>query len=113
MDELKIKLEVSKGDLEKATQFTLTGKIHASKVFNKRGVQGVKQSMWSSKHLMEVRDLGDNRYGLSFSKQGVMEATIENGPWTVMRYCLILQKWEVEKAIQEINFSKVNIWVQL
>ncbi|PPD91979.1 hypothetical protein GOBAR_DD11071 [Gossypium barbadense] len=42
-----------------------------------------------------------------------MEATIENGPWTVMAYYLILRKWEVEKVIQEIDFSKVNIWVQL
>ncbi|XVF69653.1 hypothetical protein PTKIN_Ptkin11bG0099000 [Pterospermum kingtungense] len=40
------------------------------------------------------------------------EALVES-PWTVMRCCLNLKKWEIGQAIQDICFQKVSFWVQV
>ncbi|MBA0740042.1 hypothetical protein Gogos_013265 [Gossypium gossypioides] len=38
--DLEIQLEAAKGDLNRATGFTLVGKIHANKTLNRRGLKG-------------------------------------------------------------------------
>lgn len=38
--DLEIQLESAKGDLNKATRFTLVGKIHVNKTLNRKGLKG-------------------------------------------------------------------------
>ncbi|KAK5793844.1 hypothetical protein PVK06_035004 [Gossypium arboreum] len=63
-DELEIQLETAKGGLERATKFTLVGKIHANKTPNRRGFKWVLQSIWSEAELEKVWELGENMYAL-------------------------------------------------
>ncbi|MBA0767712.1 hypothetical protein Gotri_016572, partial [Gossypium trilobum] len=58
---------LAKGDLNRATRFTLVGKIHANKTLNRRGLKGFLQSIWSRAEQKEVRELGNNMYTLSLA----------------------------------------------
>ncbi|PPS17427.1 hypothetical protein GOBAR_AA03147 [Gossypium barbadense] len=84
-DELEIQLETAKGGLERATKFTLVGRIHANKTPNRRGFKWVLQSIWSEAELEKKWAVNRKIQELDFTKE-----------WVKVR----------EKGRQEISFHK-------
>lgn len=68
------------------------------------------QSIWFESEPGEVRELRGNLYALSFINLEVTGSILENGPWTMMGFCLNLMRWATNRTIQELDFSKVSIW---
>ena len=94
-------------------QNTLLGKIIAEKPLNSRGVKNILQSLWPKADKTEIAQMGMNLYVISFTEEAAMAAALANGPWSVMGHCLNLKKWEMEKTVNEVNFTKVYFWVQI
>ncbi|OMO96966.1 hypothetical protein CCACVL1_04733 [Corchorus capsularis] len=111
--DLEIELDVDQEEVGNAMRCALMGKIITNRVLSKRGVIGILQSIWSPKDLIEVREIGNNVYGLLFSNEEVTEMVLERGPWTVMGHCICFKKWEIEKTLMEMEFREVIFWVQI
>ncbi|OMO50989.1 reverse transcriptase [Corchorus capsularis] len=112
-DELIVELEVSREEIQATTEYGLIGKVIVDRILNKRGVMNVLQAIWPIKVLQRVFDLGPNLYGFSFADRKSMELALSCGPWTVIGYCLCLQRWDASKAVTKIQFNTVNYWVQV
>ncbi|XVE87884.1 hypothetical protein DITRI_Ditri19aG0024400 [Diplodiscus trichospermus] len=46
---------------------------------------------------------------ISFRDRVSMEKAIENGPWSIMGNVMNLKMWELDRAVQEIDFTKLEI----
>ena len=73
----------------------------------------VLKNVWSSKEVVDVKELNGNLYAISFVGKKSMEKQIEEGHWSVMGCYLNLKRWEVDKLVQKICFSKVIFWIQI
>ncbi|OMP08294.1 hypothetical protein COLO4_06602 [Corchorus olitorius] len=112
-EDLEIVLETQEEGVREATKFTVIGKILTEKPLNRRGVVGVIQSTWPRKEIVAVREMGSNLYAISFASQKFMEEVLANGPWSVMGCSLNLRKWEIGQVISDLDFSKIDFWIQV
>ncbi|XVE86659.1 hypothetical protein DITRI_Ditri18aG0052300 [Diplodiscus trichospermus] len=110
--DLEIKLEVDKGSLERGTEYSLVGKLITERFLKRRGILGVLQSTWR-REVQAIKEVGLKKYMLSFKDRKSMEEALENGPWSVMGVSFNLKRWGLDQAIQEVDFSKMAIWIHV
>ncbi|XVF23445.1 hypothetical protein REPUB_Repub13aG0039300 [Reevesia pubescens] len=65
------------------------------------------------KEIISICGLRSNLYGISFVDSKCMEEVLDDGHWSVIRCALNFQKWKVDRAVNEIDFLKINYWVQI
>ncbi|OMP11181.1 hypothetical protein COLO4_03978 [Corchorus olitorius] len=92
---------------------TLIGKILADRLLFKRGVIGVLRSMWSEEVVSDIRELAANTYSISFNSEAQRRRALEEGPWSIMGTCLVLREWMPGVNVEEMDFSDVEVWVQI
>ncbi|OMO50335.1 hypothetical protein COLO4_38125 [Corchorus olitorius] len=113
MDDLiEIVLEEAKEEVVVVMRYALIGKIVADRALNRRGVLNVLRSIWGSKDLEDVRELGKNLYGLSFRTKKGMDFALSNGSWSIIDHHLILKMWDATKAVKEFEFNEIQFWIQ-
>ncbi|OMO50761.1 Zinc finger, CCHC-type [Corchorus capsularis] len=120
-EEVEIELVAAGVEVSEATQFALLGKIVVGRDLNRKGVINVLRSIWNARDLVDVRELGNNIYGISFANEKGMEFAMENGPWSVFGHSLVLRRWEVEIDVKKPLMSgfwvprvdKERIWAEI
>ncbi|OMP12130.1 reverse transcriptase [Corchorus capsularis] len=110
---IEIVLEVAREEVSRAIRYALIGKIVADRALNRKGVFNVIRSIWGSRDLEDVRELGKNLYGFSFKTRKGLEFALNNGPWAIIGHHLILQRWEISKGVKEIEFKEIAFWIQV
>ena len=84
MEKMEITLEsVGKKGLEGA-RYMLIGKIIADKILNQRGVMAILRGLWTEETVYSIRELGMNKYNVSFKLERLMTRAMEEGPWSIM-----------------------------
>ncbi|OMO55831.1 hypothetical protein COLO4_35857 [Corchorus olitorius] len=94
-------------------RYALIRKIVADRALNWRGVLNVLRSIWGTKDLEDVRELGKNLYGLSFRIKKGTDFALNNGPWSIIGHHLILKRWDITKAVKEFEFNEIQLWIQV
>ncbi|OMO80574.1 hypothetical protein COLO4_24033 [Corchorus olitorius] len=112
-EEVEIELVAAGEEVGVATRFALLGKIVVNRDLNRKGVINVLRSIWNARDLVDVRDLGNNVYGISFANEKGMMFALENGPWSVLGHSLVLRRWEVSQTIREVTFDTLQFWIQV
>ncbi|XVE80609.1 hypothetical protein DITRI_Ditri14bG0153000 [Diplodiscus trichospermus] len=104
--------ESEAGELD-GRRLALVGKIIADKPLNKGGVQGVFKRAWGEWRDFTVTELSENTYLFTFKEARAAEQILEDGPWSVMGYCICLHRWQPGFTLDELDFSQVAYWVQV
>lgn len=104
--------ESESGELN-GSRLALVGKIIADKPLSKGGVQGVFKRAWGEWRDFTVTELCENTYLFTFKEARAAEQILEDGPWSVMGYCICLHRWQPGFTLDEIDFSQVAYWVQV
>ncbi|XVF33846.1 hypothetical protein REPUB_Repub18cG0006900 [Reevesia pubescens] len=94
-------------------RLALVGKIIADKPLSKGGVQGVFKRAWGEWRDFTVTELSENTYLFTFKEARAAEQILEDGPWSVMGYCICLHRWQPGFTLDELDFSQVAYWVQV
>ncbi|XVF03584.1 hypothetical protein REPUB_Repub05bG0006000 [Reevesia pubescens] len=94
-------------------RLALVGKIIADRPLSKGGVQGVFKRAWGEWRDFSVTELCENTYLFTFKKARAAEQILEDGPWSVMGYCICLHRWQPGFTLDELDFSQVAYWVQV
>ncbi|OMO83790.1 hypothetical protein CCACVL1_11176 [Corchorus capsularis] len=94
-------------------RLALVGKIIADKPLSKGGVQGVFKRAWGEYRDFTVTELSENTYLFTFKEARAAEQILEDGPWSVMGYCICLHRWQPGLTLDELDFSQVAYWVQV
>ena len=104
--------ETEVGELN-GRRLALVGKIIADKPLSKGGVQGVFKRAWGEWRDFTVTELSENTYLFTFKEARAAEQILEDGPWSVMGYCICLHRWQPGFTLDELDFSQVAYWVQV
>ncbi|XVE61302.1 hypothetical protein DITRI_Ditri06bG0029100 [Diplodiscus trichospermus] len=110
--DLVISLESDKERLGRDTEFWLVGKLIADIILNRRRVIGVIQSIWK-REVKAIKKVEANTYMISFKDKRSIEEAPKSSLWSIMGSCLNLKRWRIDQVIQEINLSKMAIWIQV
>ncbi|KAE8704287.1 hypothetical protein F3Y22_tig00110458pilonHSYRG00436 [Hibiscus syriacus] len=62
---------------------------------------------------LTVTELSENTYLFTFKEEREAEQILEEGPWSVMGYCICLHRWQPGLSLKELDFSQVAYWVQV
>ncbi|XWS30913.1 hypothetical protein CRYUN_Cryun23aG0032100 [Craigia yunnanensis] len=87
--------------------------VVADKILNRKGVIAILRGIWLEEVVTCLRELRVNRYCLSFNSEVLMQRALDDRPWSVMKGCLILQRWGEGLTIEELDFTKVVFWAQI
>ncbi|XP_039026959.1 kinesin-like protein KIN-14F [Hibiscus syriacus] len=104
--------ESEAGELD-GRRLALVGKIIADKPLSKGGVQGVFRRVWGEWRELTITELSENTYLFTFKEARAAEQILEEGPWSVMGYCICLHRWQPGLTLEELDFSQVAYWVQV
>ncbi|KAE8731494.1 Kinesin KP1 [Hibiscus syriacus] len=104
--------ESEAGELD-GRRLALVGKIIANKPLSKGGVQGVFRRVWGEWRDFTIAELSENTYLFTFKEARAAEQILEEGPWSVMGYCICLHRWQPGLNLEELDFSQVAYWVQV
>lgn len=113
LDEATILLEEETENQDFAGQLTLVGKIITDKVLNKGAIRNILIKAWGYPTGLQVSDAGFNKFIFTFNTREAAQEVMCKTPWYVMNKLVSLQWWKPEVAITEINFDKVQFWIQL
>ncbi|KAL4311334.1 hypothetical protein GQ457_01G007380 [Hibiscus cannabinus] len=104
--------ESEAGELD-GRRLALVGKIIADKPLSKGGVQGVFRRVWGEWRDFTITELSENTYLFTFKEARAAEQILEEGPWSVMGYCICLHRWQPGLTLEELDFLQVAYWVQV
>lgn len=62
---------------------------------------------------MEILDFGKNLFLFTFKSKVEADEVLKKGPWYVMNKLISLQSWSPQAIMGEIDFSGVQLWIQL
>ena len=79
MEGMEISLECAGENVMEETRFLVIGKIVADKILNRRGVMAILRGLWTDEVVYGIREMGMNRYSISFRIKKVMERAMEDG----------------------------------
>lgn len=98
---------------QEQTQGALVGKVITDKSLNRSAIKNMLGKAWGNPDGLQVSDIGPNMFLFTFnSKEEAMEV-FHKSPWYVMNKLMSLQEWVPHISLTEINFSRVNFWIQI
>lgn len=68
---------------------------------------------WERYDGVQVSDVGFNMFLFTFNQEEEAQEVLRKTPWFVMNRLISLQKWDSHVAMKEIQFNKVQFWVQV
>jgi hypothetical protein len=68
---------------------------------------------WKFVGLFTVDPLPGDRLLFSFPFADMVRKIMDNGPWNVKGALLVVKPWPQELAIEEVNLSSCDFWVQV
>ncbi|GJT23768.1 retrotransposon protein, putative, unclassified [Tanacetum coccineum] len=91
----------------------LVGKMFAdNRTFSRDVVSSIIKSAWRSRSLYLIYPWENNHFIFTFSEEQDAQRILHDSPWLVKGHCLILQPWNPNVHISEIDFSHEMFWVQ-
>jgi hypothetical protein len=69
--------------------------------------------IWSPIKGVECKDLGGNRFLISFLQGSGKKRSLEDGPWMLGRILVVVANFDGAKRIDEVEFSMIPIWVRV
>lgn len=113
LDDIVIQLEEGGGNSLLQVPRTLVGKILTDKSLNRGAVKHILSKAWGDPEGLQMADVGMNLFMFIFLDIEEAQGVIRKGPWYVMNKLISLQQWTSQAVMKEIDFSKVQFWVQI
>ena len=91
----------------------LVGKLLADRSVNKNVVRAIILKAWRTNRGVQIIDLKENIFLFKFAIKGDRRRILELGPWNIEGYPLILKHWNKKQTAEDVDFSSLQIWVQI
>ncbi|GLT64124.1 hypothetical protein SLA2020_366350 [Shorea laevis] len=92
---------------------SLVGKIFSHQPIAKTIIKNNLLLAWKFLKSLVTEDREDNLMIFTFEDLEDLTKVLDNSPWNIKGSPLFLQKWNLEDAIEDIDFSKGAFWVQV
>ena len=93
--------------------FTMAAKFLTKRALNMEAVTKTFSPLWRSAKGFEVRRISDHILPFSFDKKEEVERIMSNAPWSFDKHLVVLQWYDKEVPLWDLEFDKILIWVQI
>ena len=91
--------------------FTMVAKFFTRRALNVEAVTRMFSPLWRSVKGFEVRKSSDHVLLFTFENKEEVERIMSNAPWSFDKHLVVLQWYDKETPIEDLNFDKIPIWV--
>lgn len=109
----ELELVPDEEEAERASQFSLVGKLVSNKTFKSGVVKLVLQRAWWHLKGFSVDSIAGNTFLFTFHSQQDRNRIWDRRPWTINGAHLVLKKWDPNLALEDIDFTFSSFWVQV
>lgn len=60
-----------------------------------------------------MEEVDGDKFVFSFPSRESRQKVLDQGPWNIKGFPLVLKSWSVGETVEEVDFSLVDVWVQL
>ena len=106
-DDLRLKEE------EAAPEFSLAAKFFTKRVLNIEAIAKTFNPIWRSKNRFKVKKEDDHFVLFTFDNQQEMDKILASEPWSFDKHLVVLQRYEKDVDLCDMNFNMINFWVQV
>ena len=93
--------------------FTMVAKFLTRRALNVEAVIRTFSSLWRFVKRFEVRRSSDHVLLFTFEKKEEGERIMSNAPWSFDKHLVVLQWYDKEVPLKDLEFDKISIWVQI
>ncbi|KAK1664363.1 hypothetical protein QYE76_052522 [Lolium multiflorum] len=69
--------------------------------------------IWCPMKGIDVKDLGENKFLISFNQSSGRRKAVDGGPWTFDKDLLVLEEFDASKNMDDYAFNTIPIWVRI
>ncbi|RLN23702.1 hypothetical protein C2845_PM07G09910 [Panicum miliaceum] len=105
----------SKGKATEANgdQVQALGKVSSEKLIHAEMVEQALGRVWCPIKGIECRSLGENKFLIIFLQESGKRKALDEGSWMISKDLLVAADVDRRKALDEIEFVLVPIWIQI
>lgn len=92
---------------------SLVGRLITDRPIYKSGIRSSIFRSWHFIRQLEVEELDATRFIFGFPSIKFRDRIIQQSPWNIKGYLLVLKIWEVGDTIDEVDFSHSLFWFQI
>jgi hypothetical protein len=89
------------------------GKVLPEKLIHTEMVEQVLEKVWCPIKGIECRLLGENKFLITFFQDSRKKKALDEGPWMISKELLVVADVDTRKALDEIVFVFVPIWIKI
>ncbi|KAM0842202.1 hypothetical protein ACQ4PT_058511 [Festuca glaucescens] len=108
-----VKLRGGGAGSKKTNELQAVGKVLSVKPANANGLEQTLGWLWCPMNGVECKALGNNHFPFNFSHPSGKIKALEDGPWMYGKDLLVMRELEIEKTVDEMDFSVIPIWCRV
>ena len=106
---LDLRLRDEQADIE----FIVATKFLTKRALNINAITKTFTPLWRLKKGFKVKREGDHVVLFTFDDKSEMEKILSTKPWSFDKHLMVLQSFDKEIDLTEMEFNKVTFWVQV
>uniref|UniRef100_A0A7N2RAN0 DUF4283 domain-containing protein n=1 Tax=Quercus lobata TaxID=97700 RepID=A0A7N2RAN0_QUELO len=95
------------------TEFVLAAKFLTKRALNIDAIAKTFTPLWRSRNGFKIKKESDHVVLFSFDDKNEMEKIMAAEPWSFDKRLMVLQRYEKDKNVGDMEFNKMTFWVQV
>lgn len=91
----------------------MLGKMISQKTVKNNAVYNVLKAAWANYETVKMTDLEEGVMTFDFENEKDKDRVLDMSPWTIHMHCLNLKVRQINRCVSEVEFDKMQIWVQV
>ncbi|XP_065615766.1 uncharacterized protein LOC136061661 [Quercus suber] len=91
----------------------LAAKFLTRRAVNVDAIAKTFTPLWRSRNGFQVRNLGNHMVLFAFDNMEEVEKVIQSEPWSFDKHLMILEKYDKNNSMEELQFKRTTFWVQV
>ena len=98
---------------EAVTDFVLAAKFLTKRALNIDAIAKTFTQLWRSKNGFKIKKEGDHVILFTFDNREEIDQILEAEPWSFDKHLMVLQRFDRETDVLDIQFNRITFWVQV
>ena len=98
---------------EAVTDFVLAAKFLTKRALNIDAIAKTFTPLWRSKNVFKIKKEGDHIIPFTFDNRKEIDQILEAKPWSFDKHLMVLQRYDRETDVLDMQFHQITFWVQV
>lgn len=85
----------------------------AGRTPNREAVKSILKIAWQELCEAKITWVKDNVFAITIQDEEMARKILDNGPWSVMKFCCSIHLWPENSDVEGVQFIMVPFWVQV